>query len=172
MYLPKLLPPRTLNIFLCTPNVFKISLKSACTYRLNFYCIFLKKLKNLLRLFVRNARAKMDETRDHVRAIPRRHFPTHAEDADRPAARVVHRVGHWVAGLVTVQENRFPVDRVLRGHHVHGRAAGHILGNVDPPRENDEQGRTKVDRAPRESANHHIRHHIRLNQVRLLCLSL
>lgn len=110
----------------------------------------------------------MDETRDHVRAIPRRHFPAHAEDADRPAARVVHRVGHWFAGLVAVQENRFPVDRLLRGHHVHGRTAGHILGNVDSSRENDEQGRTTVDRAPREQADHHIRHHIRLNQVRSL----
>lgn len=137
------------------------------------FIVNLKKLKKyVLRLFVRNARVQMDETRDHVRAIPRRHFPAYAEDADRPAARVVHRVGHWIAGLVTVQENRFPVDRVLRGHHVHGRAAGHILGNVDPSRENDEQGRTTVNRAPREPANHHIRHHIRLNQVRSLFLSL
>lgn len=122
----------------------------------------------MLRLFVRNARAQMDETRDYVRAIPRRHIPAHAEDADCPAARVVHRVGHRVTGLVAVQENRFPVDRVLRGHHVHGRAAGHILGNVDPSRQNDEQGRTTGDRAPREPADHHIRHHIRLNQVRSL----
>lgn len=76
----------------------------------------------------------MDKTRDNLRAVSWRHFPPHAEDADCAASCFVHSVGHRITGPVPFEEDRFPVNRILRGDHVDGCAPGHILGDVDSPR--------------------------------------
>lgn len=76
----------------------------------------------------------MDKARNQLRSISWRYFLAHVENVNRSVTGVIDRIGHWIVGLVSVQENRLPIDCLLRGHHVHGGFAGHILGDVNTSR--------------------------------------
>lgn len=76
----------------------------------------------------------MDKTRNNVRSISWRHFPPHVENVNRSFAGIVNRVGHWIVGFVSIQKNRFPINRVLCGDHVNGSFAGYLLGDANTSR--------------------------------------
>lgn len=76
----------------------------------------------------------MDKTRNIIRAISWRHFPPYVENVNRPVIGIVNCFGYWIIGLVSVQENWIPVDRLLCCDHINGRFAGHILGDVNTSR--------------------------------------
>lgn len=79
----------------------------------------------------------MDKTRNYVCTIPWRYFPSYVENVNRPLTGIVNCICHRITGLVSVQENRIPINRLLCSDHINGSFAGYILGDVNSSRKKD-----------------------------------
>lgn len=73
----------------------------------------------------------MDTPRGDVRAVHRRLVPEHAQVSDHPSSGVFHRVCHRLLGPFTVQQDRLPSHRLLRGHHHPRRHSGTAAMSVE-----------------------------------------